>query len=447
MNRAFRIAAAALPLALAWGDETKPSPSAPPERSEVAVDDPKLKADIEDCIRRGVTWLKARQEPSGAWPELDPGNPYPGNSGTTYNNKYELTGLALLALLKCDVSSKDPCIMQGFEWLKKNGPSRLVPYGPAVVLMALEAKDSPKEAVQPKNKKQKYAKPKPLQLNPGDGVWAGQLAAQILSNQHACGGWRYGSGSATPLDMEGGKPGVADVSATQYALLGLHAARHMAIPVDSQVFYRASDFLLAQQEAEGPKTSRVTERAQTGADNPKPEEEAAGDYGKDRIRGWPYMKGAADRDESRARAGMTCAGIVGMLICRNACMDDKGLKKEERAKRLTRMEQAVYDGLAWLDAHWSVEENYPVETEELGYYLYALERVGVMADLRFIGPGHDWYLEGARVWTSSMQKEGGDKGFWAAGAGRPKPETQDTPYGLLFLRKAVLLSYPIGEAE
>ncbi len=446
-SRPVILALLLLPLVPLQAEPAKPA-SPPPERSEVEVDDPKLKADIEDCIRRGVNWLKERQEPAGSWPQMDP-IPLYGGGGIGDPYHAEMSALALLALLKCDVHPNDPCITRGFDWLKKQSFVTGA-YGCATTLMALEAKYTPKESLASRDGKKRTSKPKPIQLGPDDALWAAKLMNQILGYQSSVGGWRY---TGAPADAEGGKPGLADVSATQYALMGLKTARRMGIPVTPTVFQKAADFLMDQQETDGPKVSRVTERARAETDNPKPEgeetgEEAAGDYGKDRIRGFPYMKNNQEPRHRRASAAMTCAGLVGLLICRSECLEDKGLKKKERTERLARMNQSIYDGLAWLDAHWSVKENVPERTYELGYYLYGLERLGVMADLRFIGPGHDWYLEGARVWTSRMQKEGADKGFWVAGAGRPKPETQDTPYGLLFLRKAsIRLGYAIGESE
>lgn len=444
--RLFPLLVVALPLLPALADPPKPAPPTI-ERSEVEVSDPKLKTDIENCIRRGVNWLKDRQEPAGSWPGLDPGPVY-GGGGTSDPYIPELTALALLALLKCEVPPNDPCITKGFAWLKKQNFITGA-YGCATTLMALEAKYAPKESLAGRDGKKRSAKPKPIQPGPDDAVWAARLMNQILSYQATTGGWRY---SGAPPDAEGGKPGLADVSATQYALMGLKTARRMGIPVKIEAFQKASDFLMDQQETDGRKVSRVTERARAEQDNPQPEGQAApeadGGYGKDRTRGFPYMKNNIEPRHRQASAAMTCAGVVGMLICRSECLEDKGLKKEERAKRLARTEQSIYDGLAWLDAHWSVGQNFPCGAHELGYYLYGLERLGVMADLRFIGPKHDWYLEGARVWTSRMQKEGNDKGFWAIGQGRPKIETQDTPYGLLFLRKAsIRLGYAIGEVE
>ena len=151
MPRAFRLLPfLALGAALADGPPPKKPPPPPPERVTVEVDDPKLKQDIDDCIRRGVNWLKDKQEQSGAWPGLDQGPAYGGGKGPTYDRKTELTALALLALLKCDVKPTDSCITRGFDWIRKQMQGKsLDAYSYAVLLMALEAKTVPKEGLKP----------------------------------------------------------------------------------------------------------------------------------------------------------------------------------------------------------------------------------------------------------------------------------------------------------
>lgn len=428
-----------LPMAEALADPAEAAPPPPPERVAVEVADPALRDEINACIRKGVVWLRERQRPDGSFPGL-------GDNNRTYAPGkvdpavYELTALALLALLKCDVTPKDPAIGKGFDYLKANAPLTGA-YGYATALMAIEAKYASKEAIASGEGGRLESRPKPVKPSRADKAWAVELTNQILLLQAANGGWRY---SYAPPDMEGGKPGTADVSATQYALMGLKTARRMGIPVKPEVFYQAADYLLAQQDPDGPRVSRITRD-----DAPASAEEVAG-YG-DRCRGWAYMRGNRDPFHAQACGSMTCAGLVAMLICRSECLEDRQTRAPERARRLSQMEQSIWDGLAWLSNHWSMENAGKPPGDghyEQGYYLYALERVGVMADLRFIGPGHDWYLEGARVWTSKMTHEEDEKGFWGFSRARPQAETQDTPYGLLFLRQASLkLGYAIGGAE
>lgn len=424
------------------GPAPKPKAAPPPERVTVEITDPELKKDIDECIRKGVAWLKGRQLPDGSWPGLDQGTAYNGGQGPTYDDKTELTALALLALLKCDVRPSDSSIVRGFAWLKKmwtakNPIPNYCAYTYGILLMAIEAKYIPKEVVVKPG--QKTPPPAPLQVSADDQTWARQLASLIVSKQAMPGGWRY---SDVINDMADGKPGLSDVSATQYALMGLKTARRMGVPVDIKVFNRAADWLMTQQDKDGKVVTRITERS--GKDDE--EESSDVNYGKDRCRGFAYMRGYRDEKHARASASMTCAGIIGLLICRSELLEFKTTLVDERKRRLDAMQQSIFDGLAWLDANWSVTENRPNQDYELGYTLYALERVGVMADLRRIGPDHDWFMEGARVWTSSMKDVDKDKGYWAIGQCRQKPETQETPYGLLFLRKAAIkIGYPIGE--
>lgn len=431
---------------LAGAEEAKKPASVPPQGAEeVEITDPKLKKAIDDCLQRGVNWLKGRQESTGAWPGLLPGPLYPGSTGTPYDHKFGLTALALLALLKCGVPATDPCITKGFSFLRiddsqnqpgvrKSLPSERT-YDAGILLMVLEAKYAPKEAVGRKEGR-KAAKPKPVQVGKQDAAWVKALANSLVALQRANGGWRYDA-QPPPTDMEGGKSGVADVSNTQYALMGLKLARRMGIPVKPEVFARAADFLMNQQEAAGPAAVRITRRKEGETATV----EAVG-YSQDKARGFPYMKGAANQHDAHASGAMTCAGLVGMMICRSEMIEDQTLK--DKAKRLAKVEQAIWDGLAWLDAHWTVSANPPAGNHELGYYLYALERVGIMADLRMVGPGHDWYEQGARVLTDRITEQGKDEGYWAISQARQKPETQDTPYALLFLRKAsIKVGYPI----
>ena len=167
----------------------------------------------------------------------------------------------MLALLKCDVPLNDPCIVKGLKWLQGQSFGSTGAYGCGITLMLLEAKYTPKEAVADRKGHRKASKPKPIQLAGDDSTWAGKLVSGLLALQaKAVGGWRYGGKCATPApnDMEGGKPGFSDVSATQYSLLGLNAAKHMSIPVKPEAFRQAADFLLAQQDKEGRSAGRIT---------------------------------------------------------------------------------------------------------------------------------------------------------------------------------------------
>ena len=80
--------------------------------------------------------------------------------------------------------------------------------------------------------------------------------------------------------------------------------------------------------------------------------------------------------------------------------------------------------MAWLQANFSVTTNpgHPNGSHHL-YYLYGLERMGMLADRRFIG-SHDWYKQGADLLLEKQT---------AAGAwGNHVP----TSFAILFLKRA-----------
>src|SRR4029453_8520611 len=115
--------------------------------------------------------------------------------------------------------------------------------------------------------------------------WLGELARWPASVQMEDGWWRY---PHTPP---------ADLSNTQYALLGLRAARDCGAEVPQAVVLLALQNALAAQEQEGPKMKRIVAAEKPG------EIEYAVDGG-DRARGWPYQP------KSLVTGSMTTAGIA-----------------------------------------------------------------------------------------------------------------------------------------
>ena len=139
--------------------------------------------------------------------------------------------------------------------------------------------------------------------------------------------------------------------------------------------------------------------------------------------GWCYAEGDPCGKNGPAYGSMT-AGAVGALCIYNHILG-KSWKQDK----------AVIDGLAWLDVNYSVTQNVgpceiaPVEDGWLYYYLYALERAGLLYDTTFIGK-HDWYLDGYKVLLSSQKGDGSwDKSHFI------KP-TWDTCFAILFLKRS-----------
>jgi hypothetical protein len=91
---------------------------------------------------------------------------------------------------------------------------------------------------------------------------------------------------------------------------------------------------------------------------------------------------------------MTCAGLASLVIARHHL----GEKKPT-------LDPAAVGGLEWLAWHFSLEENPVSPSLNHYYYLYGLERVGMLAGIEFIGE-HEWYPEGARYLLENQKSDG-----------------------------------------
>ena len=104
-----------------------------------------------------------------------------------------------------------------------------------------------------------------------------------------------------------------------------------------------------------------------------------------------------------------------------------------------RVVASTLSGVAWLAKNFSVTYNPgPYEHANFAensqsqyfYYLYALERAGMLLDLPSIGK-HEWYPEGANAILAAQKADGS----WFGGVQRCN-STWDTCFAVLFLKKA-----------
>ncbi|MEZ6020684.1 MAG: hypothetical protein R3F17_11440 [Planctomycetota bacterium] len=144
--------------------------------------------------------------------------------------------------------------------------------------------------------------------------------------------------------------------------------------------------------------------------------------------GFPY------RPQGEATLSMTAAG-VGI-----ACMVREGLiDGGSRAVILRKLDGQVRRGIEWMASHDPLPDpgwvGKALHDRWRYYYLYALQRVGVLAPTTTIGE-HDWYQVGARWLIAEQAKEG----QW----GSPYGESQSNScFAILFLRRA---SAPVSGA-
>jgi hypothetical protein len=323
---------------------------------------------VSESINRGVAYLKRLQRADGSWPE------YASQPGG-------LNSLCTLALLNAGVQPDEEPIQRALTYLRRIPPQ--MTYSVSLQTMVF-CRAQPEKNL--------------LNIN-GNVKWLEQ--AQIRRDRGK-GGWSY--------DVRGGPMG--DNSNTQFALLALHEADRLGIPVSAQTWRLAKLHWEEWQNANG---------------------------------SWGYRYGQP------GTGSMTCAGICSLVITADRVY---GADAQVDGDRITCCQSSEADdsriqrALKWLGDNFAVSHNpqdagMPLESGLLWhmYYLYGLERVGRMTARRFIGE-HDWYREGADFlvkmkggplsdhWRGRGPIEG-SMGIGGDGVG----ELVSTSFALLFLSK------------
>jgi hypothetical protein len=249
-------------------------------------------------------------------------------------------------------------------------------------------------------------------------AWVQDMADWLVGKQQQNGGWGY------PAHRP-------DLSNTQYAMLGLRAARDCGATIPATCFENARALALAWQEQDGPKAKRLLPSVEPGG-SPYVIE------GGDRARGWTYLL-----EPYNATGSMTTSGLALLAIAHDALLRPRHLERYDvAAQRVTA--QCIQDGFAWLEKHWTVERNPgPSAPNWHYYYLYGLERAAALCGRTLLGLT-DWYVEGAR-YLVKQQKPDGRWGTGALGHGGEYEgsDVLDTSWALLFLKRATRPMPPI----
>ncbi|NQT52567.1 terpene cyclase/mutase family protein, partial [bacterium] len=196
-----------------------------------------------------------------------------------------------------------------------------------------------------------------------------EAAAWLAQAQNRDGGWRY--------RVAHDRKQTSDHSCTQFALLGLHAAVEAGVAVDAAIWRRAAAYLARTQCPDG---------------------------------GWIYQGRG-----TKSFGSMTAASIGSLYLC------ERHTDPGPLPCGAYRPDPRIARGLAWISRHFAVDRN-PGRGGTPYYYLYALERIGILSARPTLG-GHDWYREGASYVVRRQRADG----TWG--------ELSDTCFALLFLAK------------
>lgn len=314
--------------------------------------DASLQTKINEAIDRGAAWLRKSQNAAGGWED-----------GHNARFKNGVVALGFLTLIKSGVGESDPSIQKCLKYFDDYREFDHT-YSTGVYLMALEA----------------------LKRGAVDRPRAEAGAKWLLSHHDkATKLWAYPEENV-------------DLSNTQYALLGLHAAWRMGVEIPRETVFDTINAILKLQTKEG---------------------------------SFVY------RDINDIGAGsMTTAGICALRI---AAMQLKGFAPADAKKGdWADAERAAFD---WLEKHFRVDAN-PAGYTSKGamrpwhyYYLYGLERACSMAGKLKLGQ-HAWYREGAEFLLGAQSPDGS----W-------KSNFTDTCFALLFLKRASLTWSPDSKRD
>lgn len=389
-----------VPAAPAVGGEDRP----PEGARELERYPPSFRLQVEEAIAGGARRLRNVQREDGTWGP-------PGHEQAMGH-----TALPLLTLLKAGVPAGDPQVVRALRALRAMKMTRV--YSVALYMMAIQATYQPKldtwDTDVGRDRAQRLRPKKVLKmLSPQDRQALEEGLAYLQGAQNASGLWHYDA-KLSPTDAG------HDLSNSQYGLLGLRAAMDCGLKVSPKLWRAALRGLLLLQDVRGPEVELVeqTVRDRYVMRSKTPAEARGFHYNRRRKHG---PLGENTLWEQPATGSMTTAGVAGIAICSEGLWRSRRFTGAERK----RVADAIRDGVAWLQVHFSVSENpeHPAQRHH-HYYLYGLERMGMIVGRRWVGD-HDWYKEGADLLLARQEPV---RGGWGGHV--------ETSFAVLFLKRA-----------
>jgi hypothetical protein len=373
-----------------------PTAQTPPKKIAMAakpliVLSPEDERKVDTATQRGVQYLKRTQikdgYDKGCWKA-------PEAAGITVG----WTALAGLTLLECHVPSTDPAIQNAASYVRQHGKQRMdaaETYQVALAILFLSRLD-----------------------DRSDYQLVRSLGLRLVASQQPSGGWQYPSNpltdeqEATLLALLQANPTSSvsnasegetapragafqnynggfdqtDNSNTQFAVLGLWAARRYDLPLDRVLRLVAKRFQNSQ-----------------GSDG-----------------SWKYQNGM----EVSPYPTMTAAGLLGLAVGHGLDNTGDSVAKDEILQR-------AFKRLAQNVGSPGEFEGRPPPVEL--YFLWSVERVAVLYHQAKID-GKDWYRWGLEILLAHQYQDG----KWLMHKGPGSSNLVDTCFALLFLQRANL---------
>ncbi|MCU0724276.1 MAG: hypothetical protein MUE73_00580 [Planctomycetes bacterium] len=376
-----------------------------PPASAGGDEDREFRRRVDAAITAGCEHLLRTQQPDGTW-QSPYDEKWPGGA----------TALACLALLVSEINPWRDEMQKTLQWIESRKFERT--YSAAIAMMAIEACHIPPDEFKAMREDRPVEKPV-RKVTPQRKAFLEWHVKMLLGGrQHDA--WGYPAGPDSTSDWGG------DLSNLQYALLGLKSASRCGIEIEDDAWFKVLKILLTAQEKEGPKVRLIVSKSVDKHGYETAETRPA------EVRGWRYrwpysVKVGSSASvvnpgpDDKPSGSMTTAGIACLAIIHSELLRSPKYQREIRD-----VSQAIHDGFAWLAANWAVDKNPGGNPVWHYYYLYGLERAGVLGGRKWIGE-HDWYREGAE-YLLARQLPGGGFGDGLL----------DTCFALLFLRRSTV---------
>jgi hypothetical protein len=303
-----------------------------------AQDEPPFELRVNRAIARGVAYLKGQQRPDGGFPGHE--SQHPGGA----------TALVAFTLVKSGVRRNDEALQRALRSLE--GHAMQSTYSAAVhLLLCAAVGDEPR-------KRDAAASLAFLVEHQVDGIWAYPWDHECCSN-------------------------------TQFALLGLRAARQLGLEPPEKTLVAVAEGVWHFQDRDG-----------------------AFHYDLERM---PYD-------------GIHAAALSGLAI-----LDEFAERSPAVKAALRKHERDRQRAEAWLEAHFAIERNSYATGAWTPYfqyaYLWAIERWCGLTERKTVA-GQDWYRRGAE-WLIATQAADGS---WTS----DDKALTNTCFALLFLRRATI---------
>ena len=218
---------------------------------------------------------------------------------------------------------------------------------------------------------------------------------RLINGQNpAMGGWRY------KLDRTD-----FDFSASQWPILAMYEANRIGIEFPKDSLVKAKAFYYRGQRPDG---------------------------------GWGYLLG------QKSYGSMTAAGAASLFTIGDLVEPGSGCpcKGGASQKADNDLDRRIDGALNWLGENFETARNpgweFKTNFDELYYWLYSVERVGIMAGLKYFGH-HNWYKEGTDNLVHRQRPDGSwmqvDPKMRVGPADWGGGQVPDTCFAMLFLFK------------